>query len=152
MPERQASAERLLAMLDQLDTFVDTTLLAMAQSECSIGRCRLSSGIVIYGVRQLLGLRQAGAYRDTPVHEPSEAGAQYVRHGMPGVDVGVKHHHMWAGWLEFETMDGSRSYQTVHEVIQPSWPALAEWAVALQSAYVQGAFRRALAAERCSTC
>jgi len=52
----------------------------------------------------------------------------------------------WEGWLEFVPLDGTGPLITPIETTQSNRAALQHWAEALEATYVQGAFRRAVAA------
>jgi hypothetical protein len=52
----------------------------------------------------------------------------------------------WEGWLEFVPLDESDALLTPTETTQSNRAALEHWAEALSETYVQGAFRRAVAA------
>ena len=51
----------------------------------------------------------------------------------------------WAGWLEFEQVDGPETSRTDDETVQSSRANLLGWALGLEPVYVEGAFRRARA-------
>lgn len=52
----------------------------------------------------------------------------------------------WEGWLEFVPLDDTEPLLTPTETTQSNRAALQHWAAALEETYVQGAFRRAVAA------
>src|SRR5687768_132989 len=52
----------------------------------------------------------------------------------------------WEGWLELVPLDDGGVLLTPTETTQPNRGALEHWAAALRETYVQGAFRRAVAA------
>lgn len=49
----------------------------------------------------------------------------------------------WVGWLEFASPDGRTVLRTNPEMTQPNRGAVAYWAAGLETAYMEGAFRRA---------
>lgn len=53
---------------------------------------------------------------------------------------------LWEGWLEFVPLDESDALVTPTETTQPNRATLQHWAGKLTETYVQGAYRRAVAA------
>jgi hypothetical protein len=58
--------------------------------------------------------------------------------------VGRPDGHVWEGWIEFASRDGSDALRTRRETTQPDRAALAYWATGLSGTYLEGALRRAL--------
>jgi hypothetical protein len=54
----------------------------------------------------------------------------------------------WEGWVEFEPTDGSAVLRTPRETTQPKLTDLEYWAGGLTPVYLEGAFERAINAER----
>jgi hypothetical protein len=52
--------------------------------------------------------------------------------------------HIWEGWIEFASADGSDVLRSPRETTQPDRHALTYWATGLSGTYLEGAFRRAL--------
>ena len=50
----------------------------------------------------------------------------------------------WQGWLEFDAVDGSGTYRSPRETIQPNRTDLAYWATGLTPVYLEGALVRTL--------
>jgi hypothetical protein len=53
--------------------------------------------------------------------------------------------HRWEGWIEFAPDDGSAVLRTGRETVQPNRADLEYWATGLSTAYLEGAWERALA-------
>ena len=58
--------------------------------------------------------------------------------------VGRRSGHIWEGWIEFESQDGSDVRRTRRETTQPNREALTYWATGLSKTYLEGALTRAL--------
>jgi hypothetical protein len=51
--------------------------------------------------------------------------------------------HLWEGWIEFASADGSDVRRTPRETTQPDRAAVVYWATGLSGTYLEGALRRA---------
>lgn len=58
--------------------------------------------------------------------------------------VGRQAGHIWEGWIEFESQDGTDVRRTRRETTQPNREALTYWASGLSRTYLEGALARAL--------
>jgi hypothetical protein len=58
--------------------------------------------------------------------------------------VGRPSGHVWEGWIEFTSADGTDALRTPRETTQPDRAALAYWATGLSGTYLEGAIRRAM--------
>lgn len=58
--------------------------------------------------------------------------------------VGREAGHIWEGWIEFESQDGTDVRRTRRETTQPNREALTYWAGGLSRTYLEGALTRAL--------
>jgi hypothetical protein len=58
--------------------------------------------------------------------------------------VGRQSGHIWEGWIEFASEDGSDVRRTRRETTQPDRNALTYWATGLSRTYLEGALTRAL--------
>jgi hypothetical protein len=52
--------------------------------------------------------------------------------------------HVWEGWIEFASHDGSDAFRTPRETTQPDRAALVYWSTGLSTTYLEGALHRAL--------
>ena len=58
--------------------------------------------------------------------------------------VGRPDGHIWEGWIEFASQDGTNALRTRRETTQPDRAALEYWATGLSPTYLEGALQRAL--------
>ncbi|HEX6511772.1 MAG TPA: hypothetical protein VF157_05710 [Chloroflexota bacterium] len=83
----------------------------------------------------------ATVIRKLSIPVESENGARY-RASVTGQQRGDG---TWEGWLEFAPLGGGATLRTERETTQSNQEHLEYWASGLEPAYLEGAFRRAVA-------
>jgi hypothetical protein len=88
----------------------------------------------------------------TALSEPTPAAPQIVfEHPRPFGNYRVfvlgaeRSDGTWAGWIEFQPVDGAQRLRTGQETSQPNRDALVYWATGLEDVYLEGALARATA-------